>query len=240
MIPAAEEATAGSKKVFAIGDQQWLGALAPKLEEARVSYRLAKTPKELASYLKKETPLVILCDLKMPRPSGFDVLRQIKAESIDIAIVMVKDPATFDFVGFSHLFGIKRDAPVKNRKPPDAPKISLSTAPELHNSRSGRLDARRVADFFGLAPARLAKLLGRSPQALHKTPDAESLQKHLAVFARIATSLLSVFEGKEAARIWLNSPNPALDRTRPIELVERKQPEVVAELLEDALLGHPR
>ena len=229
----------GAKKIFAVGDQQWLGGLTSKLEEAQVGYRLAKTPRELASYLKKETPLVILCDLKMPRLSGFDVLRQIKAESIDIAVVMVKDPATFDFATLSHLFlfEVRRYAHEKSKQA-HPPKLSLSTAPELH-ARSGRLDAKRVADFFGIAPSKFAKILGRSPQALHKTPDAESLQKHLAVFARIATSLLSVFGGKEQARMWLNSPNPDLDETRPIELVEQKKPEVVAELLEDALLGHP-
>jgi len=43
------------KKIFAVGDR-------------------------LASYLKKETPLVVLCDLKMPKLSGFDVLQQIKAK----------------------------------------------------------------------------------------------------------------------------------------------------------------
>ncbi|MDO8677887.1 MAG: response regulator [Acidobacteriota bacterium] len=227
------------KKIFAVGDQQWLGGLTPRLEEARVGYRLAKTPKELASYLKKETPALVLCDLKMPKLSGFDVLRQIKAARIDIAVVMVKDPATFDFATLTQVFEMKRYAPEEKSKQVRAPTLSLSTAPELHNPRSGRLDARRVADFFGMAPARLAKVLGRSPQALHKTPDAESLQKPLAVFARIATSLLSAFEEKEQARIWLNSPNPDLDETRPIELVEQKKPDVVAELLEDALLGHP-
>lgn len=227
------------KKIFAVGDQQWLGGLTPKLEEAQVGYRLAKTPKELASYLKKETPALVLCDLKLPKLSGFDVLRQIKAASIDIAVVMVKDPATFDFATLTHVFEMKRSAPDEKRKQVRAPTLSISTASELHNPRSGRLDARRVADFFGMAPARLAKILGRSPQALHKTPDAESLQKPLAVFARIATSLLSAFEDKEQARIWLNSPNPDLDETRPIELVEGKKPDVVAELLEDALLGHP-
>jgi len=226
------------KKIFAVGDQQWLGGLTPKLQEAQVGYRLARTPKELASYLKKETPSVVLCDLKMPKLSGFNVLRQIKAENIDIAVVMVKDPATFDFATQTHVFEMNRHD-LEERAQLVVPKLSSSTAPELHNPHSVRLDAKRIADFFGLAPARLAKILGRSPQALHKTPDAESLQKPLAVFARIATSLLSAFEGKEQARIWLNSPHPDLDETRPIELVEKKKPFVVAELLEDALLGHP-
>lgn len=227
------------KKIFAVGNQRWLGGLTPKLEEAHLGYRLAKTPKELASYLKKETPSIVLCDLKLPKLSGFEVVRQIKAENIDIAVVMVKDPATFDFATLTHVFEMKRDALVEESDQVPAPKLSLPTAPELHNPRSGRLDARRVADFFGMAPATLAKILGRSPQALHKTPDAESLQEHLAVFARIATSLLSAFDGKAQARIWLNSPNPDLDETRPIELLKNKRPDVVAELLEDALLGHP-
>jgi hypothetical protein len=39
--------------------------------------------------------------------------------------------------------------------------------------------------------------------------------------------------------MWLNSPHPDLDETRPIELLKEKKPDVVAELLEDALLGHP-
>jgi CheY-like chemotaxis protein len=224
--------------IFAVGDQQWLGGLTPKLEEAQVAYRLAKTPKELAFYLKKETPSVVLCDLRMSRLSGSDVLRQIRAEDIDIAIVMVKNPATFDFATL-HVLQVKHHRPMQKSGQVRSPKLSLSTAPELHNPRSGRLDAGRVAEFFGLAPARLAKILGRSPQALHKTPDAESLQEHLAVFARIATSLLSAFKDKDEARMWLNSPHPDLDETRPIELLKEKKPDVVAELLEDALLGHP-
>lgn len=226
------------KKIFAVGGQQWLGGLTPKLEKAQVGYRLAKTPKELAFNLKAETPDIVLCDLKMPKLSGSDVLRQIKAANIDI-VLMVRDPATFDFATLTHVFETKVYAPQEKSKEVRASTLPLSTAPELHNPRSGRLDARRVADFFGMAPAKLAKVLGRSPQSLHKTPDAESLQKPLTVFARIATSLLSAFESKEQARIWLNSPNPDLDDTRPIELVEKKKPDVVAELLEDALLGHP-
>jgi hypothetical protein len=62
---------------------------------------------------------------------------------------------------------------------------------ELHEA-SGRLDAARVARFFGLSLSALAKALGRSPQTLHKTPDAPRLQGALAPLARIATSLVAV------------------------------------------------
>lgn len=227
------------KTIFAVGDQQWLNGLTPQLDNAQVRCRRVRTKKELAKCLKKETPLVVLCDLKMSESSGVDVLRLIRAEHVDIPIVMVKDPATFDFDTLTDAFEINRYAPKANGREVSAAKLSLSTAPELHNPHSGRLDARRIAAFFGLAPARFAKILGRSPQAMHKTPDAESLQRPLAVFARIATSLISAFAGREQARMWLHSPNPDLDEARPIELVELQKAEVVADLLEDALLGHP-
>jgi hypothetical protein len=48
-----------------------------------------------------------------------------------------------------------------------------------------------------------------------------------------------LFGTPQNARVWLNAPNPDLDKARPIELVKKRKPEVVAALPEDALLGHP-
>lgn len=111
--------------------------------------------------------------------------------------------------------------------------------PELHNPRSGRLDANQIAAFFGWSLSKLAKLLRRSPQAVHKTPDAPSLQQPLALYARIASALLAVHGASAGARIWLNAPQRDLDHLRPLELIERRKGAIVAELLEDRLLGHP-
>jgi hypothetical protein len=113
------------------------------------------------------------------------------------------------------------------------------TVPALHDPVSGRVHATRVAEFLGLSLSTLARLIDRSPQSVHKTPDAPALQEPLSVFARIATSLTRLFGTPEKARVWLNAPHPDLDQTPPVALLRARKAEVVAELLEDALLGHP-
>jgi uncharacterized protein (DUF2384 family) len=55
----------------------------------------------------------------------------------------------------------------------------------------------------------------------------------------MATALTTLFGSPLKARIWLNAPNRDLDKLRPIELVKKGKAVIVAELLEDALLGHP-
>ncbi len=104
--------------------------------------------------------------------------------------------------------------------------------------RSDEIKAAR-SKVIPAADGSLARILGRSPQAILKAPDAESLQDQLFVFVRIATLLMSLFGSAHKSRIWLNAPNPDLDKKRPIELLERGKAEIIAALLEDAVLGHP-
>ena len=54
-----------------------------------------------------------------------------------------------------------------------------------------------------------------------------------------AAALIALFGSEGDGRIWLNTPNSDLDNTQPLELIEQGQGEIVAELLEDSLLGHP-
>jgi len=50
---------------------------------------------------------------------------------------------------------------------------------------NGNLSAVLVAEAFGLSINELAGSLGRSRQALGKTPDADSIQNQLAFFERV-------------------------------------------------------
>ena len=104
--------------------------------------------------------------------------------------------------------------------------------PGLHDLKSGRIDARKVSEFFGLSLADLGRLVGRSRAALHKTSAAPGNQKKLAPLASIASSLLRLVGSPEAARIWLNSPNPELEGTTPMSVVRDDGAETVDELLE--------
>lgn len=102
---------------------------------------------------------------------------------------------------------------------------------------SGRLSAEKVAGCFGLSVAELARLLGRSRQAVSKTDDAESSQRELAPFERIAR-LRAALPGA-AFSSWLNAGNELLDDETPLARVRAGAAGEVADLADDMLSGAP-
>jgi len=144
-----------------------------------------------------------------------------------IPIVLLEDIATIDL---RKIFQFK-NSKGKNRQ--------KQLHPELHHSKSGRIDAKRVAEFFQLPLSTIAKILKRHPKTVHKTPDAVNIQDGLGMFLRIASALMIKHGSEAESRVWLNTPNPDLDNTQPLEIIKRGQCEIVVDLLEDALLGHP-
>jgi hypothetical protein len=117
----------------------------------------------------------------------------------------------------------------------DLPSVIAATS-ELR-SELGRLSAKRVAALFGLSVAELARLLGKSRQAVSKTDDAESIQEALAPFARAAR--LRTVLSDEDLRAWLRTPNELLDGRSPWAVIRDGNVESVAELAEDMLSGSP-
>jgi hypothetical protein len=111
--------------------------------------------------------------------------------------------------------------------------------PEIHDPGSGRLDAKRIGSLFGVKLSDMARILGRDLSAVHKTPAAPSLQPGLALFERIGAPLLYLAGSPENLRIWLNAPNPDLEDEAPLAMLKNGEGEIVAELLEDALVGQP-
>lgn len=188
--------------------------------------------KDLLRRLEDEEPLLVIVDIASRSLSGKRLVAQLRGKVRGDHLVLVDDLANFDP---SRLLDALEARPA--RKP--TRRRAARLRPELHNPESGRIDAKQVAGFFGLSLIRLAKAIGRSPQSVHKTPDSVSLQKSLGLFVRIAAALIALFGSEGDGRIWLNTPNPDLDNTQPLELIEQGQGEIVAELLEDSLLGHP-
>lgn len=101
----------------------------------------------------------------------------------------------------------------------------------------GKLSATAVASAFGLSLSQLASGLGRTRQALSKTPDAGSLQDQLGFFERVAR--LRTVLPKAAFLKWLRMPNTELDEKRPLELLASGERQVVADLVDDMLTGAP-
>ena len=110
--------------------------------------------------------------------------------------------------------------------------------PEVHDE-SGRIDASKVAEFIGIGLPQLAAALGASYPAVHKTPDAPSLQRGLAPIKRTLSLLDRATRNRKEARAWLNSAHPDLEEKTPLEVILSGHADAVVTLLENAINGHP-
>ena len=117
----------------------------------------------------------------------------------------------------------------------EAKEVIEATKPLL--ARSGRLSASAVAKAFGISTAKIGELIGKSRQALSKTPDSPAIQSDLRPFERIAR-LKSVLTNDQF-RAWLHRPNRQLGDSTPMDLMNDKRVDIVADLADDMLLGTP-
>lgn len=118
--------------------------------------------------------------------------------------------------------------------------IKCNAVAELRNDDSGRLDATKIAEVFGLTMAEVAECVGRPRTTIVKTPDSVSIQRKLLHFERIAAGLLTVTGSMKGLKMWLNSPAPNLDDHLPVEVLKRGKVELLAGWVDDARLGSPQ
>ena len=102
---------------------------------------------------------------------------------------------------------------------------------------NGNLSAERMAKLYGTSLSQLSDWLGRTRQAVNKTPDADSLQEVLGFFERVAR--LRVIVSAEGFRKWLRTPQEPLHNKSPLELLAKGEWQVVADYVDDALSGAP-
>jgi antitoxin Xre/MbcA/ParS-like protein len=119
---------------------------------------------------------------------------------------------------------------------PSTPAVALEA---LHNSRTGRIDASRVAEFLAVPVSRIASALDASYPAVHKTPDAASLQERLGPIKRALELVSQVTRDRREALAWLNNPHPDLGNDTPLQVLLRGHANVLVTLLENAIAGVP-
>jgi Protein of unknown function (DUF2384) len=135
-------------------------------------------------------------------------------------------------------------APMKDRgkevsRAPARQQIARHVRADLHDPKSGRLDARRVAAYLRISLSSLAAATGRSVAAIHKAPAADSLQQPLAPVAQVISVLSEILQSKEFVRTWLHSPHPDLGNQIPMRLILEGHAGAVADMLGAALAGQP-
>lgn len=123
------------------------------------------------------------------------------------------------------------------QSPLDQVKGVLETTADLREA-NGNLSAARVAKVFGVSVSQLAGWLGRTKQAVSKTPDADSLQDALGYFERVARLRLLTKSDAEF-RKWLRMPHELLDNAPPLELLAKGQWQALADWVEGILTGAP-
>jgi hypothetical protein len=144
-------------------------------------------------------------------------------------------------VNFSRKAGhaaLVADRTAQARKSPlDQVKAVIESTADLREA-NGNLSAARVAKVFGVSLSQLAEWLGRTKQALSKTPDADSLQEPLGRFERVAR-LRMITQGDAEFRKWLRTPHELLDNAPPMKLLVRREWQTLADYVEDILAGNP-
>jgi hypothetical protein len=111
--------------------------------------------------------------------------------------------------------------------------------PDLRNEGSGRIDARRVADYLGISLRQLSGALGLPYARVHKTPDAAGLQVLIAPVVRILELADAAFGSREAIVMWLNRPLYELENDTPLSVMLAGEPGAVETLLLNARSGIP-
>lgn len=110
----------------------------------------------------------------------------------------------------------------------------------LRNPASGRLDVKRIADFYGEPLKRFADALDVTPAAVSQTPDSKKYQEFLGYFEQVAR-IIPLLESKDSFSAWVRTPNKELKGAAPIEWLfgGPRQARQLAEVVEDVLVGQP-
>jgi Protein of unknown function (DUF2384) len=132
--------------------------------------------------------------------------------------------------------GANREAAPPRPSPLDQVKGVMAATADLRVAK-GNLSAERVAQLFGVSLSQLAAWLGRSRQALSKTPDADSLQNGLAFFEHLARMRVVVPDAE--FRKWLRMPNELLGNRSPLDVMAKGEWQLMADYVDDALTGAP-
>jgi DNA-binding response OmpR family regulator len=223
-------------------------------------------PEDLLKEAKATSPDLVIVDVRMPAATGLDMLRKLRRGHPSLPILVLlpaKGGATVqraiklgatDFLQkpIDATLLLRRveqclstvklhrlpSAPPKTREV-QVPKRIEVALPLLHDRDSGRVDARRVAEYLGVPLAKLASALGARYRTLFKTPSAESVQESLRPIKRVLTILSEMIGDQRTVRAWLNSPHADLGMRTPIQVMLEGHVDAVLRILENALEGIP-
>jgi len=199
-----------------------------------------------------EKPDLVLLDIAMPTLDGVQVIEKLRMGGEHIPVVMITTKKEVD-TGVQE--ALRRGATDYIVKPVGRKDLlarvhralagSRSRAQllvplrELHDPETGRIDAKKIADFLGVPLAKLAEALEANYPTVYKTPAALALQKGLRPIKRCLELISEVTPNLADTRAWLNNAHPDLGGLTPMEVILRGRAGAIVTLLENALAGIP-
>jgi CheY-like chemotaxis protein len=251
--------------LIATDDKRLLKQIEKVFSHLRITGKPGELRKELEGRLQRsgaderDANFLVLLDLDMPTLDGTLVVKLLDAAPERVPVIILTSKADnelrdaleagsggdldylvkpFDLADlFIRTKKLLREQSGQPMPPMDPPIPHL--VEKLHEQDGGLLDARSIADFYGLTLADMARVLGRGVSTVHKTPSSSSLQDGLRPFETIASAILRLTGSERRARMWLQSANPALQAHAPIELIRRGRVAELGSFVQDLLEGRP-
>ncbi len=211
-------------KVLIIDDEQSIrNTLREILEYEKYEVTEAKNGDEGLQLLKKEKFDVALCDIKMPKMDGIEVLENVQQEGIDTPFIMISAHGTID----TAVDATKKGAFDFIQKPPDLNRLLVSVRNALDKSsleNETKVLKRKIS--------RTHDIVGES-EAINEVKD--TIGKVAPTEARVLITGENG-TGKELVARWLHEQS---NRAKG-PMVEVNCAAIPSELIESELFGHEK
>jgi hypothetical protein len=109
---------------------------------------------------------------------------------------------------------------------------------DLRDDSTGRLDAKKISELFGITLTSIAKMVGVRRQSLDENPSSEKAQPVLQLFERIARLRADPrLQSSESFKKWFQKSLPMFSGHSAAELFKSGKLDVVAQKVDQLLTG---
>jgi len=226
-----------------------------ELLRRKYEVRSASTSSEALEAVKRNEPDVVILHLKASNKNGLELLKQLRKVSRNSAVIVLTTRSrTSDIPKALELgandFLVKPidnveveeriNRAVKAAHRTTSPRTHIKIwLPELHDPKTGRIAADKVAKHLAVPLKQLAHAVGANYATVHKTPAADSLQSALTPVKRSLEILHELLQDPAAEKAWLNTSHPDLGMRTPLQVILEGNGNALWTILENALEGIP-
>ena len=211
-------------KILVVDDEKSIrDALCDILTEEKYDVLTAENGEDGWNKLESEKVDLVLCDIKMPKMDGMELLNKVSDEGLDIPFVMISAHGTID----TAVDATKKGAYDFIQKPPDLNRILLTVRNALENSK------------LTTETKVLRKKVSKGNEIVGESVGIEEVKETIEKVAPTEARVLITGEngtGKELVAKWLHEKSGRCKSP----LIEVNCAAIPSELIESELFGHEK